>query len=81
MKKTASKKKKVSKPNMFESITVRRRLQAKYPDMMNKTGGWVEKLGKKIKKEMHTQRTKSISEQLGKAGITDTEVKRLRNKQ
>ena len=62
--------KKIVKPTAREQAKIDVRLREKYPDMRNETGGWAKTLKTKVKKELKTQRTNAIEDQLRKSYIT-----------
>jgi len=82
----------IQKPNTaMESVTVKRRLKAKYPQMSEKSWGksgqsWVSRLKTSVRRHMKSKntkakdagRTKQVTSGLKGAGLSDAEIKRLR---
>jgi len=61
---------KTVKPTVMEKLLIKKRLQTKYPQMSKP--GWG--------KTLTTTRTKDITNQLKKSGLSDSDIAKLRGK-
>jgi len=64
---------KTVKPTIMEKLLVKKRLRTKYPQMYKP--GWG-----KSKKPLTTTRTKDITAQLKRSGLSDSDIAKLRGK-